>query len=180
MRAPFRSARRVLAVSAIACALASCSEAPSGPALVRDDAAAANNSLLGGLLGGLHLLSCTTQPYDSVTRVIGSAGGTISVGPHVFMVPAGALDHSVAITAVTPAVNRREVRFAPHGLEFAAKATLTLSYSGCSLVSQILPKKIVYMDDDLNLLELIGGLDNFWSQKVTGKIGHFSSYAVWQ
>ena len=181
MQAPFRSARRVVAVLAAASALIiSCSEAPSGPQRVRDDAAATDANLLGGLLNNLHLLSCTTQSYDSVTRVIGAGGGTINVGTHVFSVPAGALDHNVAITAVTPSVNRREVQFAPHGLTFDRPATLTMSYAGCSLISQILPKKIVYMDDDLNPLELLLSLDNILSRKVTGKIGHFSSYAVWQ
>lgn len=181
MLAPFRSTRRVLAVLATVSALVSvsCSEAPSGPSHLRDDAAAANASLLGGLLNNLHLLSCTTQSYDSVTRVIGAGGGTITVGPHVFSVPAGALDHDVAITAVAPSVNRREVRFAPHGLQFDRKAVLTMSYSGCSLVSQLLPKKIVYMDADLNPLELIFSLDNIFSKKVSGPIGHFSGYAVW-
>jgi hypothetical protein len=36
------------------------------------------------------------------------------------------------------------------------------------------------MDDDLSPLQIIGGIDNLLTQKVTGSIGHFSSYAVWQ
>lgn len=178
MQAPSRSLRGVLAIVATAVIAVSCVEAPSGPTQVRDDAAASTN-LLGGLLDNLHLLSCTTQPYDSVTQVIGSSGGTIDVGPHKLVVPAGALDHNVTITAVTPAVPRREVHFEPHGLVFDEKATLTMSYQGCGLVSQLLPKKIVYMDDDLNPLQLILSLDIPFLKKITGKIGHFSSYAVW-
>jgi hypothetical protein len=180
MQASFRRVRRVVAVIAAAFVVANCSEAPSGPAHIRDDAAAADANLLGWLLSQLQLLNCTTQSYASVTQVIGSAGGTINVGAHKLVIPAGALDHSVSITATAPAVNRREVDFEPHGLQFDERPTLTMSYQGCSLVSQLLPKKIVYMDDDLNPLELILGLDNILSKKVTGKIEHFSSYGLWQ
>jgi len=183
MLASYRSARRVagvLVAIATASIVASCVEAPSGPSRLRDDAAA-NNDLLGLLtvpLSSLNLLSCSTQSYDSVTKVIGDDGGTIVVGQHVFVVPPDALDHNVTITAVTPSVNRREVRFQPEGLQFKKKTTLTMSYAGCSLLSQLLPKKIVYVGDDLSILELIKSVDDILSKKVTGRVEHFSAYAV--
>ena len=37
------------------------------------------------------LVSCTPLPYDSVTQVIGPAGGLIVVGPHVLWVDTMAL-----------------------------------------------------------------------------------------
>jgi hypothetical protein len=180
MLASFRRARRVVAVLASAFLVASCVEAPTGPKPIRDDAAAANGSLLGGLLNHLQLLNCSTQPYDSVTQVIGASGGIILVGPHRFVVPPGALSSNTSITAVTPAVNRREVRFQPHGLTFNEPTYLTMSYQGCSLISQLLPKKIGYTSSSLQLLYLIPSLDNFFTKKVTGRIDHFSGYVLWQ
>jgi hypothetical protein len=183
MQASFGRVRRVVAGIAFASALVSlisCAESASAPHPVRDDAAAANSSLLGGLLGGLQLLNCTTQPYDSVTQVIGASGGIIHVGPHRFVVPPGALSSNTSITAVTPSVNRREVRFQPHGLVFDEPTYLTMSYSGCSLVSQLLPKRIGYTSSSLTLLYLIPSLDNFFTKKVTGRIDHFSGYVLWQ
>jgi hypothetical protein len=180
MLASSRRARRVVAVIATALFAASCVEAPTGPQHVRDDAAAADANLLGWILSQLDLLSCTPLPAATTTQVVGAAGGTINVGPHKLVIPAGALSSNVSITATAPSAPRREVQFQPHGLQFEEKATLTMSYAGCSLVSQILPKKIVYMDAGLNPLELILSLDNFLAKKVTGKIDHFSSYAVWQ
>ena len=169
----------LVVAAAIALGALSCTEI-SGPSEVRRTAASPDAALLGNVLNGLHLLQCQPQQFDSVTQVIGAGGGSISVGAHRFVVPAGALSGPTAITAVTPSVNRREVRFQPEGLTFNKPATLTMSYSGCSLLSQLLPKRIVYMSDDLDPLELILSLDNFLTDKVTGKIEHFSSYALWQ
>ena len=180
MLAPFRRARRVVAAIVAAAVIVSCADAPTtAPTQIRDDAAESNFHLLGWLLSQLDLLSCSTQTYDSVTQSVGAAGGTINVGGHKLVIPAGALSSTVSITAVTPAVNHREVQFQPHGLQFDKKATLTLSYSGCSLISQLIPKKIVYMDSALNPLELILSLDIPLLKKVSGKIDHFSGYAVW-
>lgn len=191
MKVPPVATRRLMGVLLSSIALAtvvSCNEAPIAPAPVRQDAGA-NSQLLDGLLGGtvetlsktiggLNLLSCKDQKYDSVTQVVGSAGGTINVGDHKLVIPSGALGSNVTITAVAPVVPRREVRFQPEGLKFKEDAKLTLSYKGCSLVSQLLPKKIVYVDDGLNILELLLSLDSPLSQKVTGKLEHFSGYVV--
>jgi hypothetical protein len=55
-------------------------------------------SLIGSLLKPTGLLSCSALPYASATQTIGSAGGSIRVGPHTLVVPAGALSAPVAIT----------------------------------------------------------------------------------
>jgi len=70
--------------------------------------------LIGSLLGGTGLLSCSNLPYDSTTKVIGSAGGTITAGPHSFFVPPGALSQPTTITMVQPTGDHvNAVRFQP-------------------------------------------------------------------
>lgn len=190
MKAPPVATRGLVAglLTAVALVTLSCTDAARSPTGVRSGDPAANDllgdatSLLGSTLSStlksLNLLSCRALPAASNTETVGSAGGTIDVGPHSLFIPPGALDDDVSITAVAPSVPRREVQFQPEGLKFKKGATLTMSYEKCSLVSRLLPKKIVYVDDDLNILELLLSIDLPLSQKVTGKVKHFSGYAV--
>jgi hypothetical protein len=135
--------------------------------------------LLGGVLDGLkdlRLLSCSAQPYVVVTKVVGSDGGTIVVGTHKLVIPAGALARNYTIRAEQVPNRVNSVRFAPEGLKFAKPAKLTLSYSNCSPL--LLLKRVVYTDELLRILELIPSLDNLKTKTVTGDIRHFSRYAV--
>src|SRR5438128_10994910 len=54
------------------------------------------------------LVPCSALPDRSVTKAIGPAGGSITVGPHVLFIPAAALSGGVRIRAT--------IRFAPRGL----------------------------------------------------------------
>ena len=137
-----------------------------------------NASLLGGLLQATGLLQCTPLPYASTTKVIGPAGGTIQVGPHTLIIPPGALSQNVTITAEAPSARVNSVRFTPQGQRFTVPAALTMSYTNCNLLGKILPKEIAYTDDNLNILSYLISLDNLFSKKVTGKLDHFSRYAV--
>jgi hypothetical protein len=135
--------------------------------------------ILGPLLNGLknlNLLGCSPQPYVSRTQVVGTRGGTIVVGTHRLVIPAGALRRNYTIRAeqVTNRVN--SVRFSPAGLKFDRPAKLTLSYANCSPL--LLLKRVVYTDELLRILELIPSLDNLRTKTVTGDIRHFSRYAV--
>src|SRR5689334_24615492 len=116
--------RRTAIVMAIAVAAASWS-CTSGPADARSLTAPAM-SAGGKELFGYNLLSCDPLDADSVTQAIGPEGGTLSVGPHTFVVPAGALDSTVNITAVIANENVNRVRFSPEGLTFNTPASLTL------------------------------------------------------
>ena len=130
------------------------------------------------LLDDVRLLSCSPLPADSVTQVIGPAGGVLVVGPHRFIVPEGALDSAVAITAtITPeAVDR--VHFAPEGLQFARPARLRMSYAHCGPVSWLVPRFIVHVDEDLSILDVLPSLNDVLRQRVSARIEHFSDYAV--
>jgi hypothetical protein len=166
---------RLLVVALVVCA---CTDrAPiSAPELTPPPAEA---SLIGGLLGGVGLLRCSDLPYAAATQTIGSAGGTIRVGPHMLTVPAGALASPVAITgALVTGRGVNAVRFQPDGLRFERSAFLTMSYANCDLLSRLLPKRIAYVSDGLGIVSYLLSLDNLFGKTVTGRVSHFSNYAV--
>lgn len=176
-----------LFLAAVLTAGVSCTSDTTGPSeptvpstpVVMDAASGEDALLLGGLLDALknlHLLSCSPQPYVSVTKVVGPGGGTIVVGTHKLVIPAGALSRNYTIRAEQVRHRVNSVRFSPEGLKFAKPAKLTLSYANCSPL--LLLKRVVYTDELLRILELIPSLDNLKTQTVTGDIRHFSRYAV--
>src|SRR5205823_4309505 len=90
-----------------------------------------------GSTKGTGLLACS-QTYDSVTQVVGPAGGFIVVGSHILWVDTMALADTVRITAVASADTVRPVRFQPDGLQFrtngagwSAVSPLVLLAWGC-------------------------------------------------
>jgi hypothetical protein len=136
-------------------------------------------SLIGDILGATGLLRCSDLPYASATQTIGSAGGIIRVGPHTLTIPAGALSARVAITgALVTGRGVNAVRFEPEGLAFARSASLTMSYANCNLLGRLLPKRIAYVGDALNIFSYLLSIDNVLGTKVTGRVDHFSNYAV--
>jgi hypothetical protein len=150
--------------------------APAASALGTSDQ---ESLLLGELVEGLlnlHLLSCSPQPYVSVTQEVGASGGTIVVGTHKLVIPAGALGRSYTIRAEQVEGRVNSVRFTPEGLKFAKPAKLTLSYANCSPL--LLLKRVVYTDELLRILELIPSIDDVATKTVRGDIRHFSRYAV--
>jgi hypothetical protein len=152
-------------------ALASCGESPTAAVSQRIIPRDLYQQVTG-------LVSCTPLAADSVTQVIGPAGGTITVGPHSFTVPAGALDSAVSITAVAPSDVVNRIVFQPSGLVFQVPATLTMSYANCGLLVNLLPMQIAYVDDLLNILYYVPSVPDAQSQTVTGMVRHFSDYAV--
>ena len=128
---------------------------------------------------GVTLLSCSAMTADSVSQDIGVSGGTINVGPHTLEIPAFALDSTVTITAIAPADTINRVILLPSGLQFAKKASLTLSYANCDPISVLVPKRVAYVSHDLSqVLDLLPSLDDVLSMRVRGKLDHFSDYVV--
>jgi hypothetical protein len=169
-------ARRLIApVLLLVVALACTDRTPTSvPAVPAPDA-----SLIGGLLGGTGLLKCSNLPYASSTKTIGALGGTISAGPHTLVILPGALLSPTTITMTAPTgLGVNAVKFQPEGLRFIAPAALTMSYANCSLLGALLPKRIAYTDDNLNIISYLLSVDNLFSRYVTGKVNHFSDYVV--
>ncbi len=137
-------------------------------------------SLTGTLTNTLHaiLLQCTPMPEYKVTQVIGPNGGTMVIGPHTFTVPSGALASTVTITADAPHASVNGIVFSPSGLTFSKPASLTMSYANCSGLGSLLPKKIVYTNDLLQILSILTSLDNIFTHKVTAQVKHFSEYII--
>lgn len=150
--------------------VAACSEPGLAPRSEQPQA-----SLLGPIGA---LLKCTPMVADSTIQVIGPEGGTLWVGPHRLVVPAGALTEAVTITAVAPSDTVNRIVFAPHGLELAQPARLSMSYANCGIVRWLLPKRIAYTTDLLEIIELLVSLDNPLARRVSADLDHFSTYAV--
>lgn len=171
-------ATRLLVVTlCVSLALACGDHSPTTPAAPR--VAAPEASLVGSLLAPTGLLQCSDLPYAQSTETIGPLGGSISAGPHTLVIPRGALSKPTAITmTVVTGQGVNAVKFAPEGLQFETPATLSLSYSNCDLLGTLLPKRIAYTDDSLNILSYLLSLDNLFGKRVTGKVNHFSDYVV--
>lgn len=122
------------------------------------------------------LLTCDPQPYSTQSQVIGPAGGTLVMGPHRLVVPAGALDRDTRITGEVMPGLVNSVRMSPEGLHFNRSATLTLNYENCHGI--LAPKKIVYTSELLQILEVLQSLDQPALQEVQSPIDHFSRYAI--
>jgi hypothetical protein len=133
--------------------------------------------LAGQILPIKGLLACNVTETHSTTQWVGPNGGTIRVGPHSLVIPANALSSYTRISATAPAGKIVEVEFAPHGLKFERKTTLTMSYRDCGLLRGVLPQ-IVYADDKNNIVEQLLSLVNVLSRTVSAKTDHFSSYIL--
>ena len=164
--------RRAALVIAVA-ALLGCGEPPLGPVPPPPQA-----SLIGSLLQATGLLGCTPMPTATATQTVGPAGGVIRIGPHALSIPAGALTAPVTITATAPSDKVNRVQFQPEGLVFQRSAALTMSYANCNLLGTILPKRIAYTSDALAILSYVLSVDNLFAKNVTGKLNHFSNYAI--
>ena len=165
-----RLTRAALVITAAA--LLSCGEPPLSPV------PPPQASLIGSLLQATGLLHCTALPTATATQTVGPAGGVIKVGPHTLSIPAGALGAPVTITATAPSDDVNRIQFLPQGLVFQRSAALTMSYANCNLLGTLLPKRIAYTDDALDILSYLLSLDHLFAKTVTGKLYHFSNYAI--
>jgi hypothetical protein len=132
--------------------------------------------VVGGVLAVTDLLVCKEQPYKITRKIIGQKGGEIQVGSHILTIPRGALREPELITAEQMPGTTNSVRFSPEKLRFKRSAELTMSYKNCTVV--LLPKKIVYTDENLTILEVLKSLDLFQKKTVSAPIDHFSRYAL--
>lgn len=121
---------------------------------------------------------CTTTGYGSVTRTIGVGGGVILIGPHSLAIPPYALSRNTTITASAPAGRNLRIDFEPEGLRFSKPTVLRMSYSACAN-KPALPR-IVFVDDQLQLLEILPTVNDLFSNAASAKLNHFSAYMLWE
>ena len=180
-----------LAVCATAAAVSCRDPSPLGVAIPAPSFQQGGRWTLPGTKGA-GLVACL-QTYDSVTQVIGPAGGLIAIGHHFLWVDSMALSDTVSITAVAPADTVRWVRFQPDGLRFRTNgagwsALLYTSFSDCG-VPTVDTLRIAQVTDSLSIIRYLSPPESTWirvrkkawskgNQYVAGVLHHFSQYAV--
>ena len=180
-----------LAICATAAAVSCGDPSPLGVAIPAPSFQQGGRWTLPGTKGA-GLVACL-QTYDSVTQVIGPAGGLIAVGHHYLWVDSMALSDTVSITAVAPADTVRWVRFQPDGLRFRTNgagwsALLYTSFTDCGVPTAD-TLRIAQVTDSLSIIRYLASPESTfirirkkpWSkgnQYVAGVLHHFSQYAV--
>jgi hypothetical protein len=179
----------ILALALAAVMLASCADdhapptGPSAPVAIQPDPALLGDLVdgvtgtLGGVVDGLGLVRCNVRNTHTASAEIGPAGGLLKVGPHLLSVPPKALKERVWISAVAPKGQYVQIKFEPEGLEFARPSLLTMSYAECSLLSP-LRLKIVYANDNLEILEVLPTLVSLLTRTANAPVDHFSRYML--
>lgn len=163
---------QISAALGLLCALlVACSgDMPSGPRTETGDGQAVSTA-------NAQLFACETADFGSVTQRVGPEGGRIEIGPHVLIIPSGAVSNPVDITASAPASLHVGVSLAPHGLEFQDDATLILSYKHCKSLPR--QPKVAYVDDaQSSILDVLPSKHDKLRKAVTASLGHFSGYAI--
>jgi hypothetical protein len=195
------SLRRISLLAASLALFVACSGEPiSAPAKIATPTAAPSKDLLGGLLGGVintvtNLIAVQGLQRNvplladiSVSKTIGTAGGTLSIpGAGVtVVVPSGALSSNTVITMTARKGTLIAYDFAPHGITFAKPLVFTQKLAGtnASLLNAGSIQLGYYADpSQLTLLgglvsELLGGNVNLLAWTYTGNIKHFSGYMM--
>jgi hypothetical protein len=122
-------------------------------------------------------LHCAQTEPLTASAVIGPEGGTLAIGRHQLIVPAGALSEATLITGTVPADSSATVTFEPSGLTFESPAVLVLSVKGCDYPAY--DPTVIYIDDGGRPLEELPSVFDRARQELTTPIHHFSGYQVW-
>jgi hypothetical protein len=193
------SLRRISLLAAGIALFSACSSEPiSAPQAtqIAAPAAAPSADLLGGVVGIVKKLIVMpglqrTTPLAAnitVTKTIGTAGGTLSIPAAgvTVVVPAGALSSNTVITMTARKGYLVAYDFAPHGIVFAKPLVFSQKLTGtnASLLSVPFLQLGYYTDPGLLtavggiVSELLGGTVNLLSWTYTGNIKHFSGYMI--
>ena len=124
------------------------------------------------------LVQCSPLASTTVKQTIGPAGGTMLIGPHAFVVPPGALAMPVTIQAKLASTTANAIDFKPVGLVFLTPASVTLSYANCNTLGLSNPKQVAYTTDSLAIIYYVSSQDDPSARRVTGRVDHFSDFAV--
>jgi hypothetical protein len=165
-------------------ALGSCRDLPTGPSTPATPPPAndPSKSLL-GLFGPPRLLSCPTSDAQSTSGLIGTDGGTLSLGGTSVTIPVGALLEPTTVELTIPAGQYMEVDLTVNGGQhttFPQPVVVTIDYSRCNRFSTLFKLLSVWNIDPSNkaLLENMGGIDNKLAQSIAFETLHFSGFAI--
>ena len=122
------------------------------------------------------LVWCESREPASASADIGPAGGVIAVGNARLILPPGALNTTLHVTATQPGGHNAMVSFEPSGLQFNKPAGLQFDVSGCD-VSGYTPD-VVYLNDEGVIVERIESVYSPYWHQVAAPVKHFSSYAL--
>jgi hypothetical protein len=122
----------------------------------------------------------TVNPTDrTVVAWVGASGGTLRLGPHTLVIPAGALDHYELISMSYASLTAVGVDCGPSPFHFNLPVTLTLSYTGTQYGRSTNAPNIdlYYMAPDGSTQELPSTIDP-GRYTVTSQTDHFSRYIL--
>ncbi len=175
-----RSIRRLAAVAVALLALGSAAceraTAPTGPSPAAPRAA---------VVGGWSLVSSSSQSSLTVSLVLGSLGGTMSVNGHSLTVPAGALQQPTRFTMTT--ISGTSIRVALSAQDAATGVPVTvfptplrlgLSYASAK-VSNPSKLKVAWLVDGSIVAVQPSELDKPHKQ-VVSSLYHFSDWGIAQ
>lgn len=173
----FSSSRRFGTALGAAFILAACAE--PGPTQIEEKVELSSAS------SGPVLVECPTDVTRSVTRSIGSLGGSIELDGHRLNVPLGALLLPVEFTMTAPASRFVEVHITAngeHGFEFLETAGITISYARCTRNNISGGGLVAYKVDPTTkaLLKHMGGSNDTGLRSVTFATDSLSAYAIAQ
>ena len=175
--------------------LSSCSESVDPTSV--DPVVQPQDGLIGDLLGGLVGLVVTiiTGPDangDTVTKWIGSGGGTLSTAAYTLTVPAGAVSKSTRFKIAPTNTGTYSVDLSAHekggllGLSlievgskgFAKPVKLTVKYANANNVRSAADLVIVYISSQG--VEIQTSIVDTTAKTVSSGLDHFSKYAMAQ
>jgi hypothetical protein len=173
--------------SALAVALlvlgASCSDSPTAPASPRPTDGSSQFLGLSWFGSSPKLLSCPSSETQRSTAVIGSLGGTLSLGGTSVSIPGGALLDDTSVELTIPAGQYMEVDLTVNGgqhINFLKSVLVTIDYSRCNRYDTLFKVLNVWnIDPDTKaLLQNMGGIDLKLTQSIIFATPHFSGFAI--
>jgi hypothetical protein len=126
-----------------------------------------------------HAGSVINPAQTVVSAIIGPNGGSLRLGPHSLVVPAGAVREPITFSLTVASRTSIALDCGPSPFRFDVPVTLTLSYAGTSFTSAANPSniEILYMAADGSLEEIPGTVD-VRGASVTAQVSHFSRYIL--
>lgn len=132
---------------------------------------------------GFQPLECPVGTTSTSSGVVGALGGTVTLGGHSIVVPAGAVLGLTELTLVEPASNYMEIAVHANGEEhftFLAPIAITISYDRCTRSNIDKETLTVWHIDETTgeFLEHMGGTDDKEARNVTFSTDHLSGYVI--